>query len=232
MINRDYYGLLTEKEKYYIQQIEYHSGEIPFLSIHELSQRIFTSPASLSRLVKKIGYKNYKEFRQSFIIDSNKSTKNNSLETHIDFIFNTYPQIINECVIPKILEAHRIFIVSFGPSAAIAQELGNSLNILNIDYIIIHDSDFISQLQSLITSNDIVIYISYSGSDYLMEQLAVQFKNQYQQLLFTSTLNSPLSSHVSLIINTHTDSLQLPYKSRLPLHTLVTIINSNLLKIY
>lgn len=64
-----------------------------------------------------------------------------------------------------------------------------------------------------------------------MVQTALEFKNKYYQLLFTSCLNSPLSMHVTRVINTQTDILNMPYNSRLPLHTLINSINLKLLNI-
>ncbi|MFV0498842.1 MAG: MurR/RpiR family transcriptional regulator [Bacilli bacterium] len=231
MINQQYYSLLTEKEKHYVCQIEYFSNEIPLLSIYDLSSRIYTSPASLSRLVKKLGYSSYKEFKQSFIPNQDYIQTDNCFTSHIQLLFTQYQTIINDRVIPKLYSASRIFVVAFGPSTAIAQELGCTFNILNIDYLIIHDSTFITQLKSLITGDDLVIYISYSGKDPFMEQIAIEFKHKYYQLLFTSTLNCPLSTHVTRVINTRTDSLYMPYNSRLPLHTLINSINLTLLNI-
>lgn len=229
MLNKENFGLLTDKEKQYICQIEYFANEIPALSIHELANRIYTSPASLSRLVKKLGYTSYKEFKQSFITTNDNTQTSDTFSSHIQSLFTCHESVINNYLIPRIYSSHRIFIIAFGPSAAIAQELASTLNILNIDYMIIHDSDFITQLKSLITTEDFVIYISYSGNDPFMVQTALEFKNKYYQLLFTSTLNNPLSMNVSRVINTQTDSLNMPYNSRLPLHTLISSINLKLL---
>lgn len=86
MLNKEFYGTLTEKEKQYVCQIEYYSNEIPALSIHELAERIYTSPATLSRLVKKLGYSSYKAFKHSFItVNYNPQTDNNFLHTSNHF---------------------------------------------------------------------------------------------------------------------------------------------------
>lgn len=47
--------------------------DLPKLSIHELSERCYVSPSSMTRFVRQIGFSSYKEFRQrckeSFTID-------------------------------------------------------------------------------------------------------------------------------------------------------------------
>ncbi len=230
MIKKSIYELLTEKEKFYIQRIEYHANEIPGISIQDLAAKIYTSPASLSRLVKKLGYSSYKEFKLSFVTKPNNIPMNNTLFLHIEQLFDHYPHIIKSNIIPSITNTRQIFIVAFGPTAAIAHELGQSLNMLKIKYLIVHDSECIAQLQVLFEKDDLIIYISYSGADYQMEQLAVMYKHVSKQILLTSTIGSPLSAHVSFVINTNTHELCLPYITRLPLQAIITIINLNLLR--
>lgn len=111
----------------------------------------------------------------------------NYFTSHIPLLFTLQQIIINDHVIPKLYSTSRIFIIAFSLATAIVQELVSTFNVLNIDYII-HDSTFITQLKSLITGDDFLIYISYSGKDPFMEQLAIKFKHKYYQLLSTSTL--------------------------------------------
>lgn len=223
MLNNKYYYQLNSKEKYYFQQIEYHSSEIPKMSINELAERIYTSPASLSRLVKKLGYNSYKEFKYSFVTNTRLPSNSSELKEHIDNLFETLPIIVDNCLIPAIEEANRIYIVSFGNSSGLGKELSLTLCSLNYTVFKIYDGDFLEEVYSNIRNDDIVIYISYKGNDDDMQRLAITLKPTHKQILFTSVSNSPLSSSVSLIINTHTSNLMLPFTTRLPLELLISI---------
>lgn len=222
MIKKEFYNNLNEKEKHYYQRLEYYSNEIPTMSINKLADAIYTSPATLSRLVTKLGYKNYKEFKLSFI-SVNERVYDNSLQNHLDFIIETYPIIIRECLIPITTEASTIYIVSFGNSNGLGQELAMCLGKLGYNVIRVFDSDFIFEIESNVTEKDIVFYISYAGEDIDMQKLAIKLKPNIKQVLLTSTMNAPMSAHVSLIINTHTDTLGLPFQSRLPLQLVITL---------
>lgn len=226
MFNREYYRMLSDKDKYCAQQIEYFSSEIPFLSIHELAAKLYVSSASLSRLVKKLGYNNYKEFKNSFVVSQvNHSISPSAiLNSHLNTIFTDYPIIIENCVIPLITNANKIFILAFGGSANIGQELQLTLSKLKLSSFLISDSDFVPLIDNMIGINDIIIFISYTGEDADMCAIALRYKYTNKQLLLTSTLNSTLSTYVSLIINTFTDDQNFPLKTRGPLYTLVDLI--------
>ncbi len=230
MLTNKNYNNLSEKEKYYFQKIEYYSSEIPSMSINTLAEKVYTSPASISRLVKKLGYDNFKDFKQSFVPQI-KTDNDSTLRAHIDHIFNTFPCIIDSCLVPAIIEAKSIYIVCFGNSVGLGQEL--ALTLSREGYIVfkIYDSDFIDQIEATIKNGDLVIYISYNGTDVDMQKMAIKLKHKNKQILLTSTINTPLSVHVSLIINTHTSHLQLPFTTRLPLELLITITCMRLYKL-
>lgn len=226
MFNREYYRLLSDNDKRCAQQIEYFSNEIPFLSIHELAAKLYVSSASLSRLVKKLGYNNYKEFKNSFIASqvNHSISPTAMLSSHLNTLLNDYPIVIENCVIPLITNANKIFILAFGGSACIGQELQLTLSKLSIDSQLISDSDFVSLVDNTIAINDVIIFISYCGEDNEMCELALKYKYTNKQLLLTSTINSKLSTYVSLIVNTYTADKNFPFKTRGPLYTLVNLI--------
>ncbi len=230
MLQKDYYNNLNEKEKFYFQKIEYYSSEIPFMSITELSEKIYTSPASLSRLVKKLGYASFKEFKASFISE-NIYEFNGSLRSHLNKIIDIYPYVIDSCLLELLYSASDVYIVAFGNTVSIGQELAIALMNKNITVNRLFDSDFMHELKKNISKNDLILYISYSGMDIDMQQLALTHKHTNKQVLITSNSNSKLASHVSLIINSHTDSCNFPFTTRLPLELIVTIICMRLHKI-
>lgn len=223
MVRKDYYNYLNEKEKYYFQKIEYYSSEIPAMTINELAEKIHTSPASLSRLVKKLGYINFKEFKISFV-RQNIHEYNGPLREHMSKILDFYPKIIDDCLLQHIQVAKKIYIVAFGDSVGTAQELAVTLMKLEYKISRLFDSDFMYEMTSRINHSDLIIYISYSGMDIDMQRFAINFKNTNTQVLITANSNSRLASHVSLIINSHTDSYNLPFKTRLPIELIVAII--------
>ncbi len=223
MLQKNLYNSLNEKEKYYFQQIEYYSAEIPAMSITDLSEKIYTSPASLSRLVKKLGYDSFKDFKMSFAT-KNIQQYNGTLRTHMNQILDTYPYIIDNCVIDLVKDAKKIYIIAFGNTSGIGHELG--VTMMKLGYIVhrVFDSDFMYDIKHNINNDDLLIYISHDGMDVDMQMYALHFKNTNKQLLITSNSNSKLASHVSLIINSHTNEYNLPFKTRLPLELIITII--------
>lgn len=223
MLKKDQYNMLSEKEKYYFQQIEYYSEDIPYMSINELAEKIYSSPASLSRLVNKLGYTNFKEFKTSFSHRVQK-VDNTILGEHINKILSLYPQIIDDYFMEYLNNASKIYIVAFGSTSSIAQELALTLIKKGYDVSRLFDSDFMHEVKSTIAKEDLIIYISNYGMDIDMQSLAVNLKFTNKQILITSNSNAKLAMHVSLIINTHSNLCNFPFTTRLPLELLVTII--------
>ena len=54
---------LTPTDRSIIKRLEDHLQEVPSLTISELAERVYTSSTSLHRLVKKLGFSGYTEFK-------------------------------------------------------------------------------------------------------------------------------------------------------------------------
>lgn len=56
---------LNENDLFIIQYIIEHSEEITSYSSHQLAKETYSSPTAIIRLVKKIGFKNYNDFKKN-----------------------------------------------------------------------------------------------------------------------------------------------------------------------
>lgn len=76
-------------------------NDIPRMTIHDLADRCYVSPASISRFIRNIGYDSYtsfkKECRESFGIDVDYSKDiSNSLPNEIEEVFTKYTESVKE----------------------------------------------------------------------------------------------------------------------------------------
>lgn len=59
--------LLNDNENYIIEYIIEHIDEIPHISSRELGRRTYTSSTSVIRLIKKLGFENYNDFKLNIV---------------------------------------------------------------------------------------------------------------------------------------------------------------------
>lgn len=68
---------LNENDLFIIQYIIEHSEEITSYSSHQLAKETYSSPTAVIRLVKKIGFENYNDFKLNIHTLLNKYTLSN-----------------------------------------------------------------------------------------------------------------------------------------------------------
>lgn len=66
---QEYQKQASASEKNIIDFLLGEMEEASELSVHELARKSFTSPSTVIRLCKKIGFRGYKEFRKAFLYE-------------------------------------------------------------------------------------------------------------------------------------------------------------------
>ncbi len=215
-INFEEYNTLTLSEKICFGKIESLSFEILHFTLEELAEYCQVSTATINRTLKKIGYKNLKEYKKTLPIDRESNQVSNFENQLIDLIKHHSSDITND-----ILEASKVYIVAFGITSSLANDFIIHLRDLKINCEAITDSDMLSYIQSNDDQTTLIIYISYSGADLDMQKAAVNNKSKIKQILITCTTNSILSYSCDKVICTNTNKSDNNLKSRIPLYIVV-----------
>lgn len=164
------------------------------LTIYELADQTYTSPSSVIRLCKKIGYSGYKEFIKALIYEqavranyreqsltdlSRKDSTTDIIQkvTHKNILSLEETQsmieadIIDACV-KVIANCNRLCIFGMGASQIVAQDA--KLKFTRIDKMALVSEDWHTQLlyARTMAENDLAIVISYSGKTEEMIQCA------------------------------------------------------------
>lgn len=216
-INFEEYNSLTLSEKICYGKIETLASNILTMTLVDLEQHCQVSTATINRTLKKIGYKNLKEYKHSLQQDE-KSEVINSLDEKLVSLIQTTPHLFTE----DILSADKIYVVAFGITSSLANEFMLHLRDMNIRCDAITDSDMLHFIQLNNKEKYLIIYLSYSGSDLDMQKNAVNLKGKVKQILVTCTSNSILSYSCDRIICTNTSRLDKSLNSRIPLYIIVT----------
>ncbi len=211
-INFEDYNSLTYSEKICLGKIEAADTKILAMTLEELSDYCQVSTATINRTLKKIGYKNIKEFKQNL---STKVTADLSAYDHrLIEIINTDIRDISE----DIKSSKYIYVVGFGTTSSLANDFVYHLRSLNIRAEALTDSDMLKYVSLDNNDKQLIIYFSYSGADLDMQKLAVASKHKIKQLLITCTTNSILSYSCDMHICSNTADIDGGLNSRAPLY--------------
>ncbi len=159
---------------------------VQHMGIEELAESCYTSSATISRYIKKIGYKNYAtfkwevegfiDFRDQKLIDDDITVDNlitEYLQINLDLISELKAKIDIEnlkAVANQLLEANRVYFYGIDYSQIVTQDA--QLKLINNDivtYTFVQRKK-IKESVNLIKPGDIAFFISASGeSEYLAE---------------------------------------------------------------
>lgn len=185
-------------------------------SIHELAESTFSSPSTIIRLCKKLGFKGFKELHKSLLYElalrksanlekGKEITKEDSLESIVDKV--TYKNIVSlentrklidldileECV-DLVCRSHTICLFGMGSSLLVAKDA--YLKFLRMNKSCLISEDWHAQLLQArnIKREDVAIVISYSGLTEEMLRCATEVKEKGAPVIaITRFEDSPLS---------------------------------------
>ncbi|MGL5259648.1 MAG: MurR/RpiR family transcriptional regulator [Lachnospiraceae bacterium] len=172
-------------EKLIIEYLLQFPASIMDLSIYQLATKTFSSPSTIIRMCKRIGFSGYKDFRRSMIYELalreqtlEKERAEIAREDSIEQIIEktTYknivcledtknlldPQTIHKCV-DLLSKSNRILLFGIGASLCVAKDF--YLKFLRLNKACIINDDYHSQRLQAYNSKDtdVAIIFSYSG---------------------------------------------------------------------
>lgn len=219
---------LTSGEKKAYEIINSLGDKVLLLTIYEIAAEADCSTATINRLLKKFGYKNYKEFK-SKTANNVQSVSSSSYDQHIVDVSEKFPADLINFMTSSISISRMVFVVGFGLSGGAAKEFSVNLNKLDIPSIFIGDSDSLKVLRTLSKSEeDVIIYFSYCGEDSATLTIASHLQNKRKQYLITSSTNAPLANYCDIVLNTYSKEVDPLFKSRIPLYIIAHKISNQL----
>lgn len=178
------YNQFTKAEKKIADYVLQNAQDVPYMSITELADASGVAEATIHRFCRSIHIKGYQEFKMQLSLavqegqrDQEKSQDEGDgngedlfrkiLDYHISAIRETNALLDRETVektVDMMSAAKRILFAGVGNSMTTAEEAqGRFLHITpKVEYIV--DTHMQSMVASMLTPEDMIIFISYSGS--------------------------------------------------------------------
>lgn len=175
---------LSISEKAILDYMINNKLELINLNIEKIAEATFTSPASVVRMCKKLGYKGYKDFKIDFILSNTRSEhiqyspySKELINQHNDVgskIFHNHMMILKKTLnlysqkdifaaAKMIMKAKRVLIYGKGSSYLVSKDLEHKLKLLGKTCLV--NMELNNQMINLALSDekDVVILISNTG---------------------------------------------------------------------
>ena len=186
------------------------------LTVRELAERSYSSPSSIVRMCREIGFKGYREFRQELLLDvhnlgetgSHEETELDGTATVQEIVASITQRNIQclrdteylldvgevETCVELLRKARTVLLFGIGASLCVARDA--YLKFLRVDKPCILNDDWHSQILQArnATGEDVGIIFSYSGqTDEMIECMKELKKNGARCIAVTRSVPSPVA---------------------------------------
>lgn len=168
-INSDIIEGLTKTELSIIKYINNNEDRLPDLSIVTIAFDTYSSPATVSRAIKKCGLNGFNELRY---LSSQKS--NNNAIMDVGDIMNKSliecQRVIEQLSIKKVLdiitllkESRRIIVLARGMTEYVAKEFTFKLQLLDFNILLINDPNIMRKITKKVKEDECIFIFSLNG---------------------------------------------------------------------
>jgi len=224
---------LSIAERAVLDYLLENKSSLSDFSVEKIAEAAYTSPASVVRMCKKMGYKGFKDFKIDFILSNAKVELPDNKE-YVDVVLNKdehggrsaienniraleetlnlYDEKIMQKAAEIIMSARKILIFGKGSSFLVCKDL--EMKLRRIDKFCIAQGESHDQLidATFINQNDVVIFISNSGKTKEIISAALVAKQNKAKIISITKIGSSLLADMSDVV-LYTSTLEGEFRS-------------------
>ncbi|MCI8742136.1 MAG: MurR/RpiR family transcriptional regulator [Lachnospiraceae bacterium] len=181
-----------------------NNQKISGMKVQEVAQELYTSPASMIRFCKKLGFSGFSEFKAALRLElSGRQDRGEKENESVDFLKDVHKtlQLVQEDTVDRILElihkSRQVEIYAAGSSRMVASEFVKRLQIIGKPAFCYDDSSLMNISARQVTGEDLVIIISASGETSLMIAAANTAKSRGAAIVSVTNLGSNTLSEMA-----------------------------------
>lgn len=163
--------LLTEAERAVMHFVNENKALAAELSITELAERSFTSPATVSRAIRKCGYSGIPALRRQLAGETHVTAAPRRMNDILELSYRECTETIENLKINDILQivqhmkrARKIYVLARGITQYTAQEFAIQLQLQRYDVVVITDSEIMKRLHNLMQKEDMLLIFTAFNS--------------------------------------------------------------------
>lgn len=217
------YNQFTRTEKKIADFVTKNTNQVLFMSITDLAEACGVAEASVHRFCRTMGVKGYQEFKMKLSlsmagdetesvtgdkdnlkVDSLQYTMDKILETQISALKETHTLINTEDVektVSMMEQAKHIYFFGIGDSLLTALEARNKFLRITAKISCVEDPHMQAMTASMLTREDMIFFISYSGSTKDNVYVAEIAKEVEARIVaITRFVKSPLTNYADVVL--------------------------------
>ncbi len=221
---------LTASEQGVIDWLNEHEELIPQRSINEIADESFTSPATVSRAVRKCGFSGIAELKYRVSVKMDYAVEGEIVNEIFNRSLSECKKTIETLKVDTILKiiryikfSEKIYILARGTTALIARDFEFQLQLLGYNAYLLSDSQIMKNSHKLFKKDNVVIIFTVKNSTPELE-LSARFAKENGAIVITCCCIQGTSlekySDVSVFGGNKNNSMieEFNIMSRLPLH--------------
>ena len=234
-MDRDLSDKLSHTEREIVRFINENEERLSELSIVDIAEETYSSPASVSRAIRKCGIDGFHELRyrttssakQLEICRVGEVVNNSLLEVQRALDQLSVPTVLQ--IVECIHKADRVLVLGRGLTEYVAEEFGLKLQLLDHNALVIRDPNIMRVRTARMSSSEVVFIFSLNGETPELVESA-QNAAACGAKVITCCCNAaspllPLSDHTIVGYREHHSELDgYEVDSRLPLHVLSRVL--------
>lgn len=203
---------ITESQKAVIDFMITRSDKLETSTSKQIAESVFTSPATLTRLSKKLGYRGFEELKKDFLreqeyLDKNKSTIDANFPFHKHDNMKTIANSIGKLIKESIDDT--LYLLNYDELQSAIDIIckAETIHISAISFSLIYARDFQLKMRRLgknveitelvgeqlytfpmIKEHDCAMMISYSGEIPLLKQMAALYREKKVPVISITSL--------------------------------------------
>ncbi len=216
------YTKLSKSEKHCFDYMVKIQKKLIIISIQDLAFETNTSTATIRRMIGKLGYTSFKDFKNSLVEEKEMNILSDFDYHLIELITQFDTNLISEGA-EKIKNCKgNIHIFAFGATIGTAYDLIIGLKKLGYQSSLVSENDlFIPTLRDLYTEDDLIIYISFSGNSERLVTAASILNGYCQQLYIGANPRGKIGEYVEFHMTTDFYTPNYEVRARAPLNIIV-----------
>lgn len=232
-IDKEVFARLSESEQRVVQYLDANQDRLENISITMVANKTFTSPATVSRAISKIGYSGgiaqlRYDMSQKFHQEDTELRQMRNVNKVLAKSYRECTRTIDNMVVTDILkvthdikQANRIFILALGTSALIAKIFQEQLIILGYTPVLIDDTVWMKKANFHMNEEDLVLVLTERCTENVLYYASARAKKQGAKLVTcTCKKETELVRISDTVIYGHSEQTvdgYMPHASRIPL---------------
>lgn len=193
------FNKLSEVDRAIYRYMTDNHSKIPYMRVREIAEESHTSPSSVMRFIRKIGYESFTEFKRYFRIENEMSHTASDFSRGSELLKREhFPKDIDlqlKVVAEKIMHAENIIFFGMGSSGSICEYASRKLAIAGFNSFSMVDPTYpiMSKLRN--TANNIVVILSITGRTTEIIEVVNGFTTHpdFETICITSASDSTLA---------------------------------------